>query len=209
MGWLQFLQRMLDYWGFSLNHRNPHPEFTRGFLAGGHVFTPAELEALGAGLSVRHALTAPGSDFGGSGANVETVLPSGSFSIPAGTLSAGKVVHARFVLAIPTVASENTLSVAVRLGGLSGALALEIEDLAVASGDMLILDIELVIRSATTALATGRISGLVNETGFAAGAFKAVSGLNLASALVLAVTGKWSTTAANAVRVESLTVFLA
>jgi hypothetical protein len=129
----------------------------------------------------------------------ETVLKSHLF--PAGFWQVGKVVRARCCVRATATNGADTLAILPRLGAaaltgtsLGGQAALDVAD-----GDVCILDIELVCRTAGTAgVIVGSVLVAKDAPGtVAGGSVVVVSALDLTAATYLGITGQWSAASAS------------
>jgi len=157
-----------------------------------------------------NSLTADGANFGGTGANAEAILGSGSFSIPS-TVAAGDVVRFSAYVAIPTTVSTDTLRVHVRVGGVSGTAIFDSTAVDVANNDLLHVVGEITFRTvgaAGTAVAVvGGYSTIAGTAGPIDTTATALSSLDTSS-LTVDVIGVWSTENANVCKVQQLNGYL-
>lgn len=158
------------------------------------------------------SLTADGANFGGTGANVEAVIGSGTITIPADTLAAGDVVRFTAHVAIPTTVSTDTLRVRVRVGGLSGTAIFDSTALDVSNDDLVRLSGSITFR---TVGATGTALSVVDSSATIAGTYTptdpqvtAISSLDTTAALTVVVTAVWSTQNANVAKLQELNGYL-
>lgn len=193
----------------------PRPSFANGFAVGAGAaasaypatgvaigdttLTEARLRSFG---RLIEAKTTAGTAFGGSGANVEAIMNQGTITIPANTLSAGDVVKLRVAVAIPTTVSTDTLALNVRINGVSGTVLATLPAVDVANGDFLVADVDVVIRTSTTAYAVSRASVTVDGSQGAYAKLTALTGLDLTAAITFDITAVWSTQSANAASVQ-------
>lgn len=157
------------------------------------------------------SLTADGANFGGSGANVEAVMGSGTITIPAG-VAAGDVVRFTAHVAIPTTVSTDTLRVRIRVGGLSGTAIFDSTAVDFANNDCFGLFGSITFRTvgaSGTAQAVVAGIGLIDGT---APAFPststALSSLDTTASIPVVVTAVWSTQNANVAKLQELNGYL-
>jgi hypothetical protein len=159
-----------------------------------------------------NSLTADGANFGGTGANAEAVMGSGTITIPASTLAAGDVVRFTAHVAVPTTVSTDTLRVRVRVGGVSGTAIFDTTAVDVANDDLFRLTGSITFR---TVGATGTALSVVDGSFTLAGAnapieaqVTALSSLDTTAALTVVVTAVWSTESANVAKLRELNGYL-
>lgn len=158
------------------------------------------------------SLTAAGTSFGGSGANVEAIMGSGSYDIPANLLAAGDVVRVTVVCTVPTTLSSETFRFRLRTVGVAGTAIYDSTAIDVQDGDYIIANLELTIRT-IGATGTAYVTGTVHTklAGSAATTVvvpTALTGLDTTAALKLIVgTGVWSTQNGNAAAIQQFDVF--
>lgn len=212
------------------------PNFKNGIELDGNVLTTTEMTALdgvtagtvtaskavvvdsnkkiGSRLigGLLSSLTADGANFGGSGANAEAIIGSGTITIPAATLAAGDVVRFTAHVEIPTTVSTDTLRLRVRVGGLSGTAIYDSTAIDVANNDYATIRGEITFR---TVGAAGTAKAVVNDRLLmgatnAAGATQAtaLSSLDTTSALTVVVTAVWSTQSANVAKLTQLNSYI-
>lgn len=166
------------------------------------------IEVGGITLGLLSSLTADGANFGGSGANVEAVIGSGTITIPANTLGAGDVVRFSAHVEIPTTVSTDTLRLRVRVGGLTGTAIYDTTAIDVANNDYATINGQLTFRTvgaAGTAKAVVNARLLMGATDAAtATQATAVSSIDTTSALTVVVTAVWSTQSANVAKLTQL-----
>jgi hypothetical protein len=166
------------------------------------------IEVGGITLGLLSSLTADGANFGGSGANVEAVIGSGTITIPANTLGAGDVVRFSAHVEIPTTVSTDTLRLRVRVGGLTGTAIYDTTAIDVANNDYATINGQLTFRTvgaAGTAKAVVNARLLMGATDAAtATQTTAVSSIDTTSALTVVVTAVWSTQSANVAKLTQL-----
>jgi len=166
------------------------------------------IEVGGITLGLLSSLTADGANFGGSGANVEAVIGSGTITIPANTLGAGDVVRFAAHVEIPTTVSTDTLRLRVRVGGLTGTAIYDTTAIDVANNDYATINGQLTFRTvgaAGTAKAVVNARLLMGATDAAtATQTTAVSSIDTTSALTVVVTAVWSTQSANVAKLTQL-----
>lgn len=209
MDWNHFSEYVKRYYGLILRHREETIELANGFIADGRTFTAAQIGQVSRRLS---SIVAAGTSFGGTGANVEALLGSGYYDIPANSLVAGDVIRATVAIAVPTTVSTDTLRARLRVGGLTGTAIYDSTAINVSNGDFIIANLEFTIRTigATgTAYVTGTIHTNLGGTEAAAAIPPtALTGLDTTAALrLLAATGVWSTENANACAVQQYDIF--
>jgi hypothetical protein len=158
------------------------------------------------------SLTADGANFGGTGANVEAVIGSGTITIPADTLAAGDVVRFSAFIAIPTTVSTDTLRVRVRVGGLSGTAIFDSTALDVSNDDLVRVSGSITFR---TVGATGTALSVVDSSATIAGTYTptdpqvtALSNIDTTASLTVVVTAVWSTQNANVAKLQELNGYL-
>jgi hypothetical protein len=178
---------------------NPHPTFPASGVVIGST-TLAEIDIASVASN-----TAAGASFGGTGANVEAVMGSGTRTFAANTLAAGSVIKGRVVITTPTTVSTDTFAIKLRLGGLAGTAIYTLAATDVANANKVVLDYEIAIRTSTTAYATVVANTLLGSTQAATTTETAVTGLDLTAALTLVATGAWSTENANSATVQHFT----
>lgn len=158
-----------------------------------------------------NSLTADGANFGGSGANAEAILGSGSFSIPS-TVAAGDVIRFSAYVAVPTTVSTDTLRLRVRVGGLSGTAIFDSTAIDVSNNDLFHVTGEITFRTVGASGTAIAVVGGYSTAGGTAGPIDAsataLSSLDTTAAITLAVTGVWSTENANVCKVQQLNGYL-
>jgi len=158
------------------------------------------------------SLTADGANFGGSGANAEAVIGSGTITIPANTLAAGDVVKFSAHVAIPTTVSTDTLRLRVRVGGLTGTAIYDSTAVDVANNDLIYVTGEITFRTVgATGTALAVVGGYATVAGTAGPidtAATAISSLDTTAALTVVVTAVWSTQNANVAKLQQLNGYL-
>lgn len=137
--------------------------------------------------------------------STETSL--GSHTIPANRLRVGSRIRVRAQVIATATNSTDTLTLKLYIGGLAGLLICTTGAVDVANNDIGYIDAELVVRTATTAVAAG-VQGLGVEGTVTAKPFKMASGtiaINVANDIT--VSGTWSTTnGGNSCRIDVLDV---
>jgi hypothetical protein len=158
------------------------------------------------------SLTADGANFGGTGANAEAVMGSGTITIPASTLAAGDVVRFTAHVAVPTTVSTDTLRVRVRVGGVSGTAIFDSTAVDVANDDFFRISGGITFR---TVGATGTALSVVDAAANVAGTFTptdtqitALTDLDTTASLTVVVTAVWSTQSANVAKLQELNGYL-
>jgi hypothetical protein len=158
------------------------------------------------------SLTADGANFGGSGANTEAVMGSGTITIQANTLAAGDSVNFTAHVAVPTTVSTDTLRVRVRVGGLTGTAIVDSTAIDLANDDCIRLDGSITFR---TVGATGTAQAVVSGAGIIDGTATALaptstalSSLDTTDAITVVVTAVWSTQNANVAKLQELNGYL-
>lgn len=191
-----FAKTLRDNIGLIKSTAANRPNFQNGIEVGGIT------------LGRLNSLTADGANFGGSGANAEAVMGSGTITIPANTLGAGDVVRFSAYVAIPTTVSTDTLRVRVRVGGVSGTAIFDSTAVDVANNDLLHVVGEITFRTvgaAGTAVAVvGGYSTIAGTAGPIDTSSTAVSSIDTTSALTVVVTAVWSTQNANVAKLTQL-----
>jgi hypothetical protein len=149
------------------------------------------------------AATAASSNFGGTGANVETSLDS--LEIPANALVAGSTIRIRAAGIAPTTVSTDTLRIQLKFDTTATAIGsreiiYDTTAIDVANNDIYMIDALIQIRTATTAVAWVAYQGLAAAGSATDMLLKASFTTDITAATTLQVTGVWSTESANVCR---------